>query len=57
MPAPNPNAPINPWRLYVAAGETRDERNARLSECPEEYQDEVRQWVKWFFEDMQRAKR
>ena len=54
---PSPNAPINPWRLYVAAGETREERVSRLAECPDEYRDEVRAWVKRFFEDMQRAKR
>jgi hypothetical protein len=48
---PSPDAPINPWRLYVAAGETREERVSRLAECPDEYRDEVRQWVVRFFEE------
>ena len=56
MPAPSPDAPINPWRLYVAAGETKVERNARLTECPEEYRDGVRKWVQWFFDNMQKAR-
>jgi hypothetical protein len=56
MPRPSPDAPINPWRLYVAAGESREERNRRLDECPEDYREEVRRWVKWFFEDMRKAR-
>jgi hypothetical protein len=46
---PSQNDPINCWRLHVAAGSTRDERRARLAECPDEYKTEVRLWVERFF--------
>jgi len=46
---PSQEAPINPWRLYVAAGETREERRERLAQCPDEYKTEVRLWVERFF--------
>ena len=54
---PAPNAPPNPWRLYVAAGSTRDERRARLAECPEGLREAVEGWVRAFFKDQQNARR
>ena len=53
---PSPEAPLNRWRLYTAAGDTREERNRRLDECPEEMRAEVREWVRRFFEDMKKAR-
>ena len=56
MTAPSQHAPINPWRLYVAAGSTRDERRARLAECPDEYRQAVEEWVRRFYEDDKRVR-
>jgi hypothetical protein len=56
MPRPSPEAPLNCWRLYTAAGESREERNRRLDECPEDMRAEVRDWVRRFFTDMNRAR-
>ncbi len=54
---PSHEAPINPWRLYVAAGSTRDERRARLAECPGEYREGVQKWVEHFFAEDRNARR
>ena len=54
---PAPDAPLNPWRLYVAAGSTRDERVRRLGECPEALRETVEWWVRRFFEEQQSARR
>jgi len=53
---PSPDAPLNPWRLYVAAGESREERNRRLDECPEDMRADVRKWVVWFFTEDKRVR-
>lgn len=45
---PSQNDPLAVWRYYVAAGETRDYRQARLAECPQDKQEDVREWVIWF---------
>jgi len=34
-PCPDPRAPAGCWNAYVAAGASREERAARLAECPE----------------------
>jgi len=57
MTAPSQQAPLNPWRLYVAAGSTRDERRARLAECPDEFREAAQKWVEHFFAEDRNARR
>lgn len=38
------------WNAYVAAGGSRDERAARLAECPEEWRAGVESHVRTVFE-------
>ena len=54
---PIPGSPSSTWQWYVAAGSTRDERRARLAECPEGLREAVEGWVRAFFKDQQNARR
>ena len=37
------------WNAYVASGETRAARKARLGECPETFRADVERHVRTFF--------
>jgi len=37
------------WNAYVAGGETREIRRARLAEVPEEWREEVRRHVETYY--------
>ncbi len=41
---------LGEWNAYVAAGADREERRARLAECPEEFRESVTRHVRTFFE-------
>jgi hypothetical protein len=45
------------WNAYVVMGETKEERKARLEECPEEYRDGVRRHVQTSFAIRQAIKK
>ena len=53
---PTNESPRSCWQWHVSAGATREERAARLDQCPEEFREEVRRWVVRFFEDLQQIK-
>lgn len=44
------------WNAYVEAGKTRDERRARLAECPEELRASVESHVRTVFAVRNKAK-
>jgi len=50
-PKPTQEHPLITWFCYVAAGESKLERRARLGECPSEIKEEVERRVVAFFKD------
>lgn len=46
---PDQRAVLGQWNAYVAAGEHRDERNARLAQCPEALRPAVMSHVRTVF--------
>lgn len=46
---PDPRATAGQWNAYTAAGTTRDERRARLAECPEHLRQGVQNHVATVF--------
>ena len=46
---PGPDAGVGEWNAYVAAGDSLEERRARLDQCPDEYRDRVRSHVQTVF--------
>lgn len=51
MVRPTHNHPVSSWQWYVSAGATKEERRARLAECPDSIREEVRGRVEAFFKD------
>ncbi len=47
---------LGEWNAYVAAGVDREERKARLAECPEEFRENVTCHVKTVFELRKRSR-
>ncbi len=47
---------LGEWNAYVAAGESREDRAARLAECPESLRDSVTRHVKTVFELRKRSR-
>jgi len=55
-PKPTQEHPLITWFCYVAAGESKLERRARLAECPKELKEEVERRVVRFFEESNAAR-
>mgnify|MGYP003600944317 FL=1 len=49
MTLPPDSAPIATWNAYVEAGDTREERAARLATVPENLRQQVRAHVACYF--------
>jgi hypothetical protein len=47
---------LGEWNAYVTAGADKDERRARLAECPEQYKENVTRHVKTVFEMRRRSR-
>jgi hypothetical protein len=52
---PTQDHPLISWFCYVAAGDSKLERRARLSKCPKELREDVMQRVTHFFEERNKA--
>jgi len=50
-------ATLGEWNSFVAKGETRDIRRARLFQCPERFRDDVRIHTETVFRLKNRGKR
>jgi hypothetical protein len=54
---PTQDHPLISWFCYVAAGDSKLERRARLSKCPKELREEVERRVVRFFEEYSEARK